>query len=234
MSGRPRAVLLDALGTLLELQDPAPALADGLAARGVAVGVEAARRAVVAEMGYYRAHHDEGSDRERLADLRRRCAEVLAEALPAPARALGTGALTDALLDALRFRPYPEVPGALRALRTAGLRLVVVSNWDVSLHDQLDATGLTGLVDGAVSSAEAGAGKPRPAIYARALAVARAGPADAVMVGDGLPTDVAGALAAGLRAVLVDRSGRPSPRVPAGVAVLPSLAGLPRFVESLR
>ena len=229
-----RAVLLDALGTLLELEDPGPPLAAELAAAGAQVSVDEARSAVLAEMTYYKAHHDEASDRERLADLRRRCAEVLSDALPEPARALGVPRLTEALLTALRFRPFPEVPDALAELREstpAPPRLVVISNWDVSLHDQLAATGLDELVDGAVSSAELGVGKPNPAIYAHALEVAGAPADEALMVGDSLDTDVAGAQAAGLRAVLVDRWGTMS--APADVTSIGSLAELPGLVQSL-
>jgi putative hydrolase of the HAD superfamily len=226
-----RAVLLDALGTLLELEDPGPPLAAGLAGLGAAVSVEDARSAVLAEMTYYKAHHDEASDRERLDDLRRRCAEVLRDALPASARELGVPRLTATLLAALRFRPYPEAPGALTALRERGLRLVVLSNWDVSLHDQLAATGLSALLDGAVSSAEVGVGKPHPDIYARALEMAGARAGEAVMVGDSPDTDVAGALALGIEAVIVDRGG--AAELPAGAHRVDSLAELPALIESL-
>ncbi len=226
-----RAVLLDALGTLLELEDPGPPLAAELTAMGAEVSVDEARGAVLAEMTYYRAHHDEASDRERLADLRRRCAEVLRDELPPAAQALGVPRLTEALLAALRFRPFEEVPAALAALRADGVRLVVISNWDVSLHDQLEATGLAELVDGAVSSAELGVGKPNPAIFTRALEIAGAPPDEALMVGDSLDTDVVGAQAAGLRAVLVDRWG--SAQAPPEVTTVPSLAQLPGLVQSL-
>jgi putative hydrolase of the HAD superfamily len=228
-----KAVLLDALGTLLELEDPGPPLAEELARRGAPVAIDDARAAVLAEMTYYRAHHDEASDRARLADLRRRCAEVLSDALPPAARALGIGALTEALLAALRFRPYAEVPDALRELRGAGLRLVVLSNWDVSLHDQLAATGLDELVDGAISSAEAGFGKPNPAIFAKALERAGAAAGDALMVGDSADTDVAGAHGAGIAAVLVDRWGAAPAGLPPGTHVIASLAELPGLVRSL-
>lgn len=226
-----RAVLLDALGTLLELEDPGPALAAELEALGIAVTVDDARAAVLAEMTYYKAHHDEASDAERLEALRTGCAEVLRDALPPPARQLGVPRLVAALLRALRFRPYPEVPAALAALRAQGLALVVVSNWDVSLHEQLAATGLADLVDGAVSSAEVGVGKPHPAIYARALELAGVTAAEAVMVGDSVDTDVAGALAVGVRAVLVDRFGALA--APAGAHEVADLAAVPGLVGSL-
>lgn len=228
---RVRAVLLDALGTLLELEDPGEPLVAELAARNVAISVEQARAAVLAEMTYYREHHDEASDREQLVDLRRRCAEVLRDALPPSARALGVPVLTEALLAALRFRPYAEVPAALAALREAGLTLVVLSNWDISLHDQLATTGLTPLVDAAVSSAEVGVGKPHPMIFERALELAGVDATAAAMVGDSVDTDVDGALSLGIEAVLVDRWG--SAVVPAGAHAVRSLADVPALIESL-
>jgi putative hydrolase of the HAD superfamily len=68
-----RAVLLDALGTLVELPAPWPALAEELAKRGLAVSGDEARTALVAEMAYYRAHHDEATGPAALDDLRDRC-----------------------------------------------------------------------------------------------------------------------------------------------------------------
>jgi putative hydrolase of the HAD superfamily len=115
------------------------------------------------------------------------------------------GVLTAALLDSLRFHPLPGVPDALRELRALGLRLVVVSNWDVSLHERLAETGLAPLLDGAVASAEAGAAKPDPRIFSRALALAGVRAAEALHVGDSPVEDGEGARAAGIRAVLIGR-----------------------------
>jgi putative hydrolase of the HAD superfamily len=224
-----RAVLLDALGTLLELDDPAPLLADELRRRDVVITVEQARTAVRAEIAYYRAHHEEASTRERLEDLRRRCTVVLAGALPEHARELHPDEIGDALLAALRFRPYPEVPDTLRRLRAGGIRTVVVSNWDVSLHEYLDATGLASLVDAAVSSAEVGVAKPEPAIFAHALDLAGVVADEALMVGDDVDADVRGAQRAGVAAVLVQRSGA----AVAAPSVIVSLAELPRLVQSV-
>ncbi len=139
--GIPSAVLLDALGTLVELETPWPHLERELAARGVVVDLEAARTAMLAEMAYYRAHHDEARDWATLKDLRRRCAAVVQESL---GTSLPLADVEDALLAAIRFRAYPEVPAALERLRAGGARLAVVSNWDVSLHDVLERTGLRG------------------------------------------------------------------------------------------
>jgi putative hydrolase of the HAD superfamily len=220
----PRAILLDALGTLVDLVPPAPALAQELGARGVVVSEEQAREALLAEMAYYRAHLDQAPDPQGLARLRARCARVLGEALPEAAAALAEHELLDALMGSLRFRPYPEVPGVLRALRAHGARLVVVSNWDVSLHEVLHRTGLAALVDAAVSSAELGTAKPAPAIFAHALELAGGVPAaDALHAGDSVEADVMGARGAGLQAVLVARHGE-SP--PPGVRAVADLTGL--------
>ena len=205
---RVRAVLLDAFGTLLELEPPVPALRAELAARGMEIDDAEADAALVAEISHYRAHHLEGSDSAGVARLRRRCAEEMRAALPERVRgALPLDELEDAMIAALRFRPYPEVPAALVDLRRRGLRLVVVSNWDVSLHDQLAGDGLGRLVDGIVSSAELGAAKPAPAAFTRALALAGAPAEETAHVGDQVEEDVEGARAVGIAPVLVVRDG---------------------------
>jgi putative hydrolase of the HAD superfamily len=215
--GIPTAVLLDALGTLLELEKPWPHLVDELAARGVVVGEDAARGAMLAEMAYYREHHDEAKNWAALRDLRRRCAAVIQEHLNT---ALPLADVEDALLGAVRFRAYPEVPGVLARLRARGARLAVVSNWDVSLHDVLERTELRALVDTVVISAELGVAKPDPAIFRAALERLGAAAGDALHVGDSVEYDVAGARAAGIEAVLVARDGA---EVPVGVRAVASL-----------
>lgn len=219
-----RVVLLDALGTLVGLRRPWPLLVEQLALHGVHVTEDEARHALTCEMAYYRAHHQVASDRERLAVLRAQCAGVLRDALPGHAQGLEPDQLEQALLGSLRFRAFPEVAGTLKALRERGTRLVVASNWDVSLHDVLAATGLDVLLDGVVTSAELGAAKPDPALFARALEVAGgADPADALHAGDDLEADVRGARAAGIEAVFVNRGGEP---VPPGVRAISALDGL--------
>ena len=215
-----RAALLDALGTLVELERPWPHLVAELRARGVSVSEDDARRAMLAEMAYYRQNHDDARDRAGLADLRRRCAGIVAAELGV---ALPVPDVEDAMLAAIRFRPYPEVPGVLRALRERGVRLVVVSNWDVSLHDVLERTGLRPLVDTVVISAELGVAKPDPAIFRAALDRLGADAKGALHVGDSVEHDVVGARAAGIDAVLVARNGAAPPE---GVRTIASLAEL--------
>jgi putative hydrolase of the HAD superfamily len=217
---RIRAITLDALGTLLTFEPPAPYLRAALRERlGLEVTEDVAAAAIRAEITYYRAHLHEGRDAASLADLRGRAAEAMRPVLGVD------GDLVGPLLESLRFVAYPDAAPALRELRAAGLRLVVISNWDVSLHERLEETGLAPLVDGAVASAEFGRAKPDRAIFAHALSLAGAAPHEALHAGDSADADVKGALAAGLRAVLVARDGDVA--APEGVPVVRSLADLP-------
>jgi putative hydrolase of the HAD superfamily len=219
-----RAVLLDALGTLVELQPPAPRLQRLLRQRGIEVTEEQAARGFAAEIAYYLDHHLEGSDRERLERLRDRCAEEMRRALDVPE--LDHGTAREAMLGALEFTPYPDVLPALAELRDRGLRLVIASNWDCSLPDWLAPTGIMDMVDGVVTSAEVGAGKPDPRVFERALQIAGARPAEALHAGDRVDYDIEGAAAAGVRGVLVRREGDP----PRGVEAVGSLRELVALV----
>jgi putative hydrolase of the HAD superfamily len=205
----PAAILLDALGTLVALEPPAPRLKAELASRfGLEVSDEEAVRAIAAEIAYYRSHLDDGRDESSLRELRRHSAEVLRSALPGDATArLPIDPLVEALLASLHFTAFPDVRPALEAARARGQRLVVVSNWDVSLVGVLRTLGVDPLLDGIVTSAGAGARKPAPAIFEQALALAGAPARAAIHVGDTLDEDVAGARAAGIEPVLIRRGG---------------------------
>ena len=192
-----KAIFLDALGTMVELEPPWVGLR---AALGDAVDDRRLVPAVRAEMAYYKQHSHEGRDPSSLADLRRRCAELLS-------RELDLEVSVETLVDSIRFDPYPDAVAALEALRSRGLKLVCVSNWDCSLGAVLDRCGLAERLDGAISSAEAGARKPDPAIFEPALALAECEPQEALHVGDTREEDLEGAQAAGIRALLIDREG---------------------------
>ena len=221
------AFLLDALGTLLTFEDPAPRLRRALAERhGVEVDEPLARKAVLAEIATYRREHGAAGDAAALADLRRTCARVVREALGPPAAHLDVDELVPTIVDAFAFAPFPEVPSVLDTLRARGHALAVVSNWDVSLHEVLGRTGLASRLDAVVVSAELGAAKPDPAPFARALALVGTPAADAVHAGDSLDEDVAGARAAGVRPVLVARGDDRPPAPVDGVTVVRSLEGL--------
>jgi putative hydrolase of the HAD superfamily len=210
----------------VRLDPPAPRLRRELDRRlGLRVSEAQAAGAIAAEIRYYRAHLDEGRDAASLAALRRRCAEVVRDALPPSGRlsAIDGPALTEALLNSLHFRAFDDAQPVIAAARATGLRVVVASNWDVSLHDVLERIGLAPSLDGIVTSAQVGARKPAPAVFESALRLAGAAPAEAVHVGDSVDEDVHGALDAGIEPVLLSRDGR---QAPPGVRQIASLRDL--------
>ena len=192
-----RAVFLDALGTLVELEPPWISMRDRVPAE---VSDERLVAALRAEMDYYREHAQEGRDEASLAELRERCAAIVSEKLDFEIT-------VDDLIEAIRFSAYPDAAPALGALRDRGLRLIAVSNWDCALPRVLERCGIERMLDGVVTSAEAGARKPDPAIFTVALELAGCEAGEALHVGDTAEEDVAGARAAGIRPLLIDRDG---------------------------
>ena len=223
-----KAVLLDVLGTLIELESPAPALREEIELRtGVDVGDERATTAFGAEIGYYLAHHLEGHNMEAVEDLRDRCAEEIRRALALDG--LDHATAREAMLAALRFRAFPDALPLLRGLRERGVRVVAASNWDASLPDGLERTGLAPYLDGAVSSAVVGAAKPDAAVFRAALQHAGCEPHEAFHVGDSPEGDVSGALTAGIPVALLDRHGV-LPEPPPGVTKVSSLDEVPSVI----
>ena len=218
--------MFDALGTLVALEPPGPPLRRALRKRaGVEISPAQADAAFAAEISYYRAHLDEGRDRQSLASLRRRCAQTLREALPARAQAIEIDSLEAILLEALRFSAFPDAREAIEAVRRLPARVLVVSNWDVSLEDVLARLQLAPLLDGVVTSARAGARKPSEAIFVRALQLAGVAPERAVHVGDSVAEDIVGARRAGIEPILLSRDGRTGPPGVRTISSLSELAG---------
>jgi putative hydrolase of the HAD superfamily len=197
-------VLLDAFGTLIGLEPPVAILSGSLAAAGYPFGEDAVAAALAQEIAHYRARMHTAGDPVGLAALRAECGAVLAGALgpgaPAPALA------TDLLVDALRFRPYPDAIALLDALDDVGIAVGVVSNWDCALAGHLERLGLASRFRIITASAAVGHAKPDPRIFRHALAEAGVPAERALHVGDSPEADYAGARAAGLHALLIDRA----------------------------
>jgi putative hydrolase of the HAD superfamily len=126
------------------------------------------------------------------------------------------------------FELYDDVPAALAALRDAGLAVGLVSN---SSRDVAEFARHHGLgVDAGISSFHHGRTKPHASIFRAVLDLLGVGPGEAVMVGDTIADDIEGALALGMRAILMDREGqRPDfePRIET-LNELPPLLGIRR------
>lgn len=188
------AVTVDAFGTLVELTDPTPALAAALARHGSGRESDVVRTAFEAEVSYYLPRAHTGRDAPTLHALRTECARVFLEAAET---AVEPSAFVDDFVGSLEFRPVSGADEALTLLRSAGLALACVANWDVSLAEFLERASLAAQFDVVVSAAEAGAQKPDPRIFEVALQRLGVEPRRALHVGDD-EVDQVGALAAGL------------------------------------
>jgi putative hydrolase of the HAD superfamily len=146
-----------------------------------------------------------GADPASLGDLRYDCARELAAGLEDPPP---IETLVEVLLAALRFRVLDDAPPALTRLAERGVRLAVVSNWDCSLAGILTNLGIAGRFEVIISSAEVGAAKPAPEPFLAALECMGVPPSREVLhCGDSPEADGAGAEAAGITPVIVDREG---------------------------
>jgi len=104
---------------------------------------------------------------------------------------------------------WPLAPGAeetLKALKERGYPLAVVSNWDASLPEILEAVGLRRYFDHLAVSALSGVAKPDPRLFQEALRALGVAPEEALHVGDA-EADLLGARGAGMRALLFDPTG---------------------------
>ncbi len=110
------------------------------------------------------------------------------------------------------WQPFPDVVDALKRLQEQGFRLGAVSDWAPTLVSILQAHGLTRYLDFVLCSGAIGFCKPSLQFYRLALQRAGVQPHQALHIGDSYYADVRGALAAGIRPVLLDRIGT-APRV---------------------
>jgi putative hydrolase of the HAD superfamily len=224
--GAIRAVFFDAGQTLL-FPDPAveEVYAAAFATHGLVVSVEEVHRAVHATWRVVAQRREAGEERwgqdgAEAGFWRRFVSAVFSE--------LGGGDLPERLLselvrhfqDGSKWKAFPEVFGVLERLRTAGYRLLIVSNWDSSLPLLLSDLGLAKYFDAVVVSALVGASKPSSQIFAQALQLAGVSAEAVLHVGDSRDEDYEGARAAGLHALLLDRSGRAGTTVDEVVAWL--------------
>ena len=121
----------------------------------------------------------------------------------APTTAIAAARLVPELYsDPASWEVFADARPALALLRERGWRHVVVSNHVPELPALVSDLGLGDLFDDVITSAAVGYEKPHPAIF-RAAMDRVPGATRTVMVGDDPIADVAGAEAAGLRALLV-------------------------------
>lgn len=213
MSALLEALLLDAVGTLVRLREPAAEVYVRIAARhGLAREVAKVARALAAAR-----IAPPPLESVPLADIPAREREGWREIVRS---ALGDAAAYGPCFDEIyaefarpgAWQQVPDAAAALRAVRAAGLRCAVVSNMDSRLPGVLAGLGLRELVDALVLPSTCGLAKPDPRIFAFALARLGVRAASALYVGDRETDCVAAAREAGLHAWRLD------PDAPAGTA----------------
>jgi HAD superfamily hydrolase (TIGR01549 family) len=141
------------------------------------------------------------------------------------------GAYRSGYLDARR--PMAGAAELLAAVHTRARVGVVSNNLLEEQRDKLAFCGLTSFVDVLVVSEEAGISKPDPGIFHIALERIGVQAADAVMVGDSWANDVAGARAAGIRAIWFNPLGSPAPLDGGDVAEIAALVPVDRVMPVL-
>jgi putative hydrolase of the HAD superfamily len=233
-----RAVTLDAAGTLFDVAEPVGVTYARFARRhGIALAADQAERSFRAAFAAAPPLAFPADRPPRVADHEQAWWRAVVErTFGATAAQPGFEACFAELFahfgSAQAWRVFPEVPGTLAALRQRGLRLAVVSNFDERLDGIVAGLGLAPQIDAIMPSTRAGAAKPAPAIFHAALARLGVRPREALHAGDGLHVDVEGARAAGLHAVLVDRTGA-RPEVPPGARVISTLVDLTAVTDTI-
>ena len=161
-----RAVFLDAGDTLLRADPPVTRVyREAFSRHGVAATEDEVHTAVHAtwrdvDLARERGEERWGSLGGEAGFWRRFVGTVFAR--------VGGGPMPEALLGELvahfaaerHWALYPETLSVLATLRAAGLRLVIVSNWDSTLPSLLERVGLAAAVDDIVVSALVGVSKP--------------------------------------------------------------------------
>lgn len=110
----------------------------------------------------------------------------------------------DAELSSIRI--YPDVVETLRALRSKGYRLALISNLAQPYVPTVRSL-LGPLVDVEIYSCQVGAAKPRPKIFAAMCAQLDLAPNEILMVGDSQQSDIEGACRFGMPSVHLRRDG---------------------------
>lgn len=214
-------VTFDCYGTLIDWEGgiyealapllPASVDRDALAARYIAVEAEV-----------------EGSAYLRYRDVLDRASRRLLAEQGRPLRDDEPSPLPSSLP---RWRPFPEVPAALRALRARGYRFAILSNVDRELLAA--SIGQLGVApDLAVTAEDCGSYKPAPGHWRYFQEKTGAVPERTVHVGASLYHDVRPATALGYRTVFIDRHGEGA-RDASPSRILSDLSRLPDAIDEL-
>ncbi|HUR46168.1 MAG TPA: HAD-IA family hydrolase [Candidatus Saccharimonadales bacterium] len=113
--------------------------------------------------------------------------------------------------EADTWRIHDDVLPTLEHLRSVGMKMAVVSNWDERLKPLLKSLGLAGYFEEIVVSIEVGQTKPHPRIFEMVLRKLGLQPHETLHVGDSETEDLRGARGVGMAALLIRRGLATSP-----------------------
>jgi len=156
----------------------------------------------------YLRHLREWTPRFRVEIWRRALAS---EGIQDDALAADLGALFARRRRALQD-PLPGAQEILHRLRTAGVRIGLLTNGAASLQrEKIETAGLGLFFDAAVVSGEIGTGKPEPDIFHHLLERLGVSSSEALMVGNSLARDIVGGKRAGLATCWLALEGEEEP-----------------------
>ncbi|MBF6569771.1 MAG: HAD-IA family hydrolase [Candidatus Binataceae bacterium] len=128
--------------------------------------------------------------------------------------------------DPSHWCAFAQTRKVLDELQSRGLILAVVSNFDHRLLRILEGIDLLRYFSSVTISSEAGHAKPSPEIFRIAMRRHALEPEQTIHVGDSEPLDIAGARAAGLRAVLIEHRRDSSIAAADGIVRVPTPGGV--------
>jgi REG-2-like HAD superfamily hydrolase len=189
-----KAVSLDAAGTLLHPHEPVAATYAAFARKH---GSTATVEQVSAELP--RAMAELRSLRTGDPHWRAYWTAVVARATGCDEAEL-VGDLYEHFAHATAWRLADGARECIMTLTAAGLKVGVLSNWDVRLRSILDELDVTPLLDGILVSAEIGSDKPDRGAFLAVCKGFSVKPQEVLHIGDDASIDVEGARAAGCQA----------------------------------
>jgi putative hydrolase of the HAD superfamily len=110
------------------------------------------------------------------------------------------------LNDSMKFVLFDDVITTLKTLKKQDLKLGLLTNLQTEVGSMCRELGIAEYLDFTVTSGEAGADKPQPPIFLKALELAQVTAAEAMHVGDQYQNDVLGARGVGIAPILLDRA----------------------------
>ena len=206
LSRRPRAILFDAVGTLIFADPPVAHVYQQIGARhGVDLSITTISKRFGRALACQRemeAASSEDIERQRWKQI---VGEVFCEQ-----HDKAVGPLFEELwthfAQGSSWRLYDDVPPTLAALRHEGIQLAIASNFDRRLRSICREHGSLAAFDAIFLASEIGFAKPNPAFFQEISKWLNIPSHELLLVGDHPDEDVQGALQASWQAALIDRS----------------------------